>query len=38
MNIIHILNLADLAFMAAGVGVAVLLMLVGASDGKRQSD
>jgi len=38
MNIVHILNLADLAFMAAGVGVAVLLMLVGASDDKRRSE
>jgi hypothetical protein len=38
MNIVHILNVADLAFMAAGVGVALLLILVGASDGGRQND
>lgn len=38
MNFVHILNVADLAFMAAGVGVALLLILVGASDGKRRSD
>lgn len=38
MNIIHMLNLADLAFMAAGVGVALLLMLVNASDDKHRGD
>jgi hypothetical protein len=35
MNILHILNVADLAFMAAGVGIALLLIVVGGNDGHR---
>lgn len=38
MSIIHILNVADLAFMAAGVAAALLMIVVGARDGARQSD
>jgi hypothetical protein len=38
MSVIHILNIADLAFMAAGVGMALLLILIGAGDNKRRGD
>lgn len=38
MSFIHILNLADFAFIAAGVGVALLLILIGANDDRRRSD
>lgn len=36
MKIIHILNVADLAFMAAGVGVALLMIIVGGRDDRRR--
>lgn len=38
MNIIHILNIADLAFMAAGVGVALVMIVVGARDDRRHDE
>lgn len=38
MNILHILNVADLAFMAAGVGIALLLIVVGGGDDRHRSD
>lgn len=36
MSIIHILNVADYAFMSAGVGVALLMILVGANDRRQE--
>lgn len=36
MNVIHILNIADWALMAAGLGAALLMMIVGA-DGEPRS-
>jgi len=38
MNIVHILNVADLAFMAAGVGIALVLIIVGGNDDRPTSD
>jgi hypothetical protein len=38
MNVLHMLNVADFAFMAVGVAVALLLIVVGGSDNKRRSD
>lgn len=38
MSIIHMLNIADLAFMAGGVGVALLMIVVGARDSQRRDD
>lgn len=32
MNVIHILNIADWALMAAGVAVALVMMVVGAGE------
>jgi len=36
MTIIRILNLGDLVFMAAGVGAALLMIVVSASDERRK--
>jgi len=38
MNILHILNVADYAFMAAGVAVALLIMVIGGSEERRKVD
>lgn len=38
MNIIHALNVADFAFMAAGVGAAVLMIIVGGQDERRHNE
>lgn len=35
MAIFHMLNIADIAFMGAGLGAALLMILVGAGDGRR---
>ena len=38
MNIVHMLNVADLAFMAAGVGIALLLNVVRGNDDRHRHD
>lgn len=39
MRILHILNVADFAFMAVGVGVALLIIVVSARDNpNREKD
>lgn len=38
MKIIHMLNIADVALMAAGVAAALLMMLVGVQDDRRTVD
>ena len=37
MAILHLLNIADVFFMAAGVGVALLMIVMG-GDERRQAD
>jgi hypothetical protein len=38
MAILHLLNIADLFFMAAGVGVALLMIAMGGNDERRKTD
>lgn len=38
MKIIQLLNVADLAFMAAGVGIALVMIMVGARDDRRSEE
>ena len=38
MKILHMLNVADLAFMAAGLAAALLMIMVGARDDRRGGD
>lgn len=35
MRVFQILNIADLAFMAAGIAAALVMIIVGARDGRR---
>jgi len=38
MSILHLLNIADVAFMAAGVAVALLMIVMGDSEERRKTD
>lgn len=38
MAIFHTLNIADLFFMAAGLAVAILMIVMGDSDERRKTD
>lgn len=38
MSILHLLNIADYAFMAAGVAVALLMISMGNSEERRKTD
>jgi hypothetical protein len=38
MAIFHLLNIADLFFMAAGVGIALLMIAMGGHDERRKTD
>jgi hypothetical protein len=38
MSILHLLNIADFVFMAAGVAVALLMIVMGDSEERRKTD
>jgi hypothetical protein len=38
MNLLRLLNVADYAFMAGGLGVALLMIAMGGSEERRQDD
>ena len=38
MKILHLLNIADLFFMALGLAVAILMIVMGGADVRRRSD
>ncbi|WP_372785090.1 hypothetical protein [Phenylobacterium sp.] len=38
MNIFRLMTIADYAFMFAGVGIALLMIAMGGSEERRQSD
>jgi len=38
MKILHLLNIADWFFMAVGLGVAILMIIMGGSEDRRRSE
>ena len=38
MNLLRLLNVADYAFMAGGLGVALLMIAMGGSEERRKDD
>jgi hypothetical protein len=38
MKILHLLNVADLFFMAVGVAVAILMIVMGGAEERRKSE
>ena len=38
MSILHLLNIADYFFMAAGVGIALLMIAMGGNEERRKTD
>jgi hypothetical protein len=38
VSIFHLLNVADYVFMAAGVAVALLMMVLGGNEDRRKVD